>query len=115
MKLFGVGMRRDETVAVAEAPSVPIYLRELEAPVAIGEAAPVQATAPGMEIRYDPELIPHFVDTHRGLAALATRVRAKVVDGRYFEAKQLLRQFRTNIFRHFLEENVRFYTILPVA
>jgi hypothetical protein len=117
MKLFGVRVRK-ETVAVAEAeaPSVPVELGEPEAPIPsaapIRDAAFVHPMAPGTEIRYDPELIPHFVDTHRGLSALVTRVKAKAVDGKYFETTQLLRQFKTAIFRHFLEENVRFYTYL---
>jgi hypothetical protein len=116
MKLFGVRVRKDETAAVAEAPPVPMDLGEGEAPLRpappIGDAASAQTMAPGTKIRYDPELIPHFVEAHRGLSALAAQVQARVVEGRYIEATQVLRQFKTDIFRHFLEENVRFYTYL---
>lgn len=114
MKLFGVGAAKGDTAAVA--PPAPIDLGEGEAPLRppppIGDAASAQTTAPGTEIRYDPGLIPHFMEAHRGLSALATQLQAKVVEGRYIEATQLLRQFKTDIFRHFLEENVRFYTYL---
>lgn len=113
MKLFGVRVGKGETAAEAEAP---LGLDEPEVPLRpappIGDAAAAQATAPGTEIRYDPELIPHFVASHRALSGLATQLEAKVVDRKYFEATQLLRQFKTDIFRHFLEENVRFYTYL---
>lgn len=116
MKLFGGRAAKGETAAVAEAPPAANDLGEGEAPLRpappIGDAASAQTTAPGTEIRYDPELIPHFVEAHRGLSALAIQLQAKVVDGRYIEATQLLRQFKTDIFRHFLEENVRFYTYL---
>ncbi|HJP99862.1 MAG TPA: hemerythrin domain-containing protein [Rhodanobacteraceae bacterium] len=112
MKLFGVRAGKGETAAEAEAPP---GLGGPEAPLRpapIGDAAAAQATAPGTEIRYDPELIPHFVASHRGLSGLADQLEAKVVERKYFEATQLLRQFKTDIFRHFLEENVRFYTYL---
>lgn len=115
MKLFGVRVGKGETAVAADAPPASIGL-EAEVPLCpvppIGDAAPAQTTAPGTEIRYDPELIPHFVETHRGLCALAAQLKDKVVERKYFEATQLLRQFKTDIFRHFLEENVRFYTYL---
>jgi|SRR5690348_11820119 len=114
MKLFGVGAARGETAAVA--PLAPACLGEggaaLRPAPPIGDAASAQTTAPGTEIRYDPELIPHFLAAHRGLSALALQLKAKVVEGKYVEATQLLRRFKTDIFRHFLEENVRFYTYL---
>lgn len=116
MKRFGVRMGNGESAAVAAAPPEAGDLGEAEAPLRpappIGDVAPGQTTAPGTEIHYDPQLIPHFVETHRRLSALAIQLKARVVDGRYVEATQLLRQFKTDIFRHFLEENVRFYTYL---
>ena len=116
MKLFGVRASKGETAVAAEALPAPIDPFEAEASLrpapSIGDVASAQTTAPGTEIRYDPQLIPHFVEAHRGLSALAIRLKAKVVEGRYIEATQLLRQFQTDIFRHFLEENVRLYTYL---
>lgn len=114
MKLFGARSGRDDTVAAAAA--APVDTGEAGASLRqappIGDAAAAQGTAPGTEIRYDPELIPHFVATHRGLSALAVQLKDTVIDGRYFEATRFLRRFKTDLFRHFLEENVRFYTYL---
>lgn len=116
MKLFGVRMGKGETADVAAAPPTAGEIGEAGAPLRpappIGDVAPRQTTAPGTEIRYDPQLIPHLVETHRRLSALAIQLKAKVVEGRYAEATQFLRRFKTDLFRHFLEENVRFYTYL---
>lgn len=116
MKLFGIQLgKRDDDVATLD-PAAPAAFPITPAPPATATAAATTAAAPqmapGTEIRYDANLVPHFVTTHQQLAQLVTSLRASVVAGRYHEATQLLRQFKVGIFQHFLEENVRFYTYL---
>lgn len=74
--------------------------------------APVAEMAPGTEISYDPNLVAHFTAHHRQLVSQVGKLRAAASSGNYDEAAQALRKFRTLLYEHLLEENVRLYTYL---
>lgn len=92
MKLFGLNLGKGED------PDVP--------------ATAVVQTAPGTEISYSAGLIPHFLDTHKELAALIAQLHDSAAAGRYADAEKTLHRFKSVLYAHLLEENVRLYTYL---
>lgn len=92
MRLFGLTLGKGEDAAVPP------------------EAA--TQTAPGTEISYAPGLIAHFRDTHQELAALIDQLHDAAGAGRYGDAEKALHTFKSVLYAHLLEENVRLYTYL---
>lgn len=92
MKLFGINLGKGEDAT-----------RRVE---------PAMQTAPGTEISYASGLIPHFLDTHKELAALIAELEDAAKSARYGEAEKILHALKSTLYAHLLEENVRLYTYL---
>ena len=75
-------------------------------------AVQVGESAPGTEIRYDPGLVPRFVEAHHRLTALIGELAALTRNEQYDQAAKALHQFKVSLYEHLLEENVRLYTYL---
>ena len=68
--------------------------------------------APGTEIHYDIRLIAHFLDHHRALEGLITKIRDSAQASRFEDTAKYARKFRLLLNEHLLEENLRLYTYL---
>lgn len=68
--------------------------------------------APGTEIHYDTKLIGHFLDQHRALEDLITRIGESAHASRFQDTAKYLKKFRLLLNEHLLEENLRLYTYL---
>lgn len=79
---------------------------------AVPVVAQTRESAPGTEIRYDPHLVPRFVEAHHQLTNLIGELAALTRNGQYDQAMKALHQFKVSLYDHLLEENVRLYTYL---
>ncbi|NMG53518.1 hemerythrin domain-containing protein [Aromatoleum aromaticum] len=78
-----------------------------------GAAAPrVAATAPGTQIRHDPQLITALEEDHQHLLGIFTAIVAARNAGNLSLAQTQLDRLRIGLMDHLLKENVRLYVYL---
>lgn len=71
-----------------------------------------RATAPGTEIHYDPKLVDRFKGHHQELVKEILLVKKFLHAKNYAATAESLREFKTMLQQHLLEENLLFYTYL---
>lgn len=68
--------------------------------------------APGTEIHYDPKLVDRFKGHHQELVKEILCVKKFLHAKNYVATAESLREFKTKLQQHLLEENLLFYTYL---
>jgi regulator of sigma D len=81
-------------------------------PTAAAADASRPASAPGTQIRHDPELIARLKDDHVLLLDIYAAIAAAAQAGDFAQVQQRLDHFRTVLMDHLLKENVRLYVYL---
>ena len=69
-------------------------------------------TAPGTQIRFDPELIDKLKGDHQAVIALYSNIQNAFNEKDYAAVSQMLNDFRSALQGHLLTENVRLYIYL---
>jgi hypothetical protein len=91
----------------------PVPPRQPEPVISAAPAfAAKQESAPGTQIRHDPQLIVALKTDHQRLLATFHDIAAASTAGNLAVVQHLLGQFQTMIMDHLLKENVRLYVYL---
>jgi len=69
-------------------------------------------SAPGTQIRYDPDLIGNLKEDHQSMLEIFTAIGAALDTGELQTVQTRLNQFRAALMDHLLKENVRLYVYL---
>lgn len=81
-------------------------------PVQSAAVQPQYQTAPGTEIRFQPDLVPQLKADHQSLIGLYLEIKTAFESGNYEEVSKKLGHFRSGLQAHLLTENVRLYIYL---
>ncbi len=71
-----------------------------------------EQSAPGTNIKYDPDLIDAFTNDHRNLLELFTAADEAYNQQDFISLQKNLVEFQDALTGHLLTENVRFYTYM---
>ena len=70
---------------------------------------------PGTELNFYPDLIENLKDDHRNLLALYTKMSEALENENYNQLAELFTQFKVQLHRHILKENLKLYIYLTYA